>query len=164
MGDTFTLPDVRSSIIRNLQGCNQQQNTANLWRLKKQTQNKGNVNQKTDRLTSVYERALWSNLHLTIEMIKHFLVFYPYEHKYHNKTLMNSFSYLCSYVYINVEIWLLMKRYIQLWIHIDTQERKAWRGLPSWAFSWVFGEFLKFKSSSASLEKQSDFLRVKHAN
>ena len=164
MGDTFTPPDVRSSIIRTMQGCNQQQNTTNLWKLKKQTQNREIWIQNTDRILTVSDRAIRSNLHLNCEMIKHFLLFYSYEHKYHNKTLMNSFSYLCSYVYINVEMWLLMKRYIQRWIHIDTQEMEAWRGLPSWAFSWVFGEFLKFKSSSASLEKQSDFLRVKHTN
>ena len=29
---------------------------------------------------------------------------------------------------------------------------------PSLAFSGIFGEFSKFKSSSASLEKRSDFL------
>ena len=48
--------------------------------------------------------------------------------------------------------------------HRHREEGETWRGLPSWAFSWVFGEFSKFKSSSVGLEKQSDFLRVKHAN
>jgi hypothetical protein len=57
MGDTFTLPDVRSSIIRTMQGYNQQQNMANLWRLKKQTQIIEIWIQNTDRILTVYDRA-----------------------------------------------------------------------------------------------------------
>jgi hypothetical protein len=57
MGDTFTLPDVRSSIIRTMQGYHSHTNTADLWRLKKQTQNREIRSQKTDRLYSVSERA-----------------------------------------------------------------------------------------------------------
>ena len=56
-GDTFTLLDMRSSIIRNLQRCNQQQNTTNLWRLKKQTQIIEIWIQNTDRILTVYDRA-----------------------------------------------------------------------------------------------------------
>lgn len=135
LGNTFTLPDMRSSIIRTIQGCFQQQNTANLKRFEKEAQNREIWIQKTVKLFSVSDRVLWSNLHLTIKMIKQCLVFYPYEHKYHNKALMNSFSYLCSYVYINVEMWLLMKKYIQLWIHIDILERGKELGLPRvWHF------------------------------
>jgi hypothetical protein len=137
-GDTFTLPDVRSSIIRNLQGCNQQQNTANLWRLKKQTQNKGNANQKTDRIITVYDRALFtlpyadtviitghvarpdgyvlhgqvfkkSKLYPIIEMMP-FMVFYSYERKYHKLASMNIPGYQCSNIYIDVEKGALMNK------------------------------------------------------
>ena len=58
MGDTFTLPMVRSSIIRNLQGCNQYQNMPDLRRFRKQAQNIEIDTPKTDRLLSVYDRAL----------------------------------------------------------------------------------------------------------
>jgi len=140
MGDTFTLPDVRSSIIRNLQGCNQQQNTANLWRLKKEPQNKGNANQKTDRIITVYDRALFSlpyadmiisghtarpdgyvlhgqvfkksKLYPIIEMMP-FMVFYSYERKYHKLASMNIHGYQCSNIYIDVEKGTLMNKYIQ---------------------------------------------------
>lgn len=57
-GDTFTLLDVRSSIIHTMQGYSYHQNTAILWRLEKEAQNKENETQKTDRITSVYDRAL----------------------------------------------------------------------------------------------------------
>ena len=57
-GDTFTLLDVRSSIIRTMQGYSYHQNTAILWRLEKEAQNKENETQKTDRITSVYDRTL----------------------------------------------------------------------------------------------------------
>jgi hypothetical protein len=193
MGDTFTLPDVRSSIIRTIEGYHSHTNTDDSKRLEKEPQIIEIWIQNTDRILTVYDRAYHplpyadtviitgrvarpdgyvlhgqvfkkSNLYPIIEMEKHFLVYYSYERKYHKLASMQIHGYLCSYVYINVEMWSLMKRYIQRWIHIDTQEMEAWRGLPSWAFSWVFGEFLKFKSSSASLKKQSDFLRVKHAN
>ena len=57
MSDTFTLLDVRSSIIRTMQGHHNHTNTAILERLEKQPQNRGNENQKTDRIPTVYDRA-----------------------------------------------------------------------------------------------------------
>ena len=60
MSDTFTLLDVRSSIIRTIEGCNHYPNTAILWRIEKETQNRGNKNQKTDRINSDSDRALFS--------------------------------------------------------------------------------------------------------
>lgn len=62
-GDTFTLPDKRSSIICMIQRCNHYPNTANLERLQKQTQNKEIQQQKTDRMLSVYDRAYHSLLY-----------------------------------------------------------------------------------------------------
>jgi len=59
-GDTFTLPDMRSSIIRNLQGCNQYQNMPDLKRFRKQAQNIEIDTPKTDRLLSVSDRAVFS--------------------------------------------------------------------------------------------------------
>ena len=41
-----------------MQGYHSHTNTANLKRLEKEPQNKRNENQKTDRITSVYDRAL----------------------------------------------------------------------------------------------------------
>ena len=111
-GDTFTLPMVRSSIIRTMQGYSYHQNTANLWRLKNQPQNRGNDNQKTNRMPTVYNRAFWSFLHLIIEMIP-FLVYYSYERKYHNVASMNIPGYQCSNVYIDVEKGASMNKDIQ---------------------------------------------------
>ena len=59
-GDTFTLPDMRSSIIRNLQGCNQYQNMPDLRRFRKQAQNIEIDTPKTDRLLSVSDRAVFA--------------------------------------------------------------------------------------------------------
>lgn len=141
MGDTFTLSDTRSSIIRNLQGCNQQQNTAILERLKKQTQNREIWIQKTDRLLSVYDRALLAlpyadtviitghvsrpivstshvqvntkpKTYLIIEMVPH-LIYYSYATKYYNLTSMNIPGYQCSNIYIYVEKGALMNKDIQ---------------------------------------------------
>ena len=135
MSDTFTLPMVRSSIICTIEGCNHYPNTAILWRLEKEPQNKGNKNQKTDRTLSVSDRALFvllyadmiartdgyvlhgqvfkkSNLHLINEMIP-FLVYYSYATKYHKLASMNIPGYQCSNVYINVEKVALMNKDIQ---------------------------------------------------
>jgi hypothetical protein len=191
-GDTFTLPDVRSSIIRTIEGYHSHTNTDDSKRLEKEPQNVEIRTQNTDRILTVYDRALFtlpyadtviitgrdpytdglcytgrvfkkSNLYPIIEMVPH-PIYYSYATKYYNLTSMNIPGYQCSNIYIDVEKGALMNKWIQRWTHMDTQEMEAWRGLPSWAFSWVFGEFLKFKSNSASLKKQSDFLRVKHAN
>ena len=63
MGDTFTLSNTRSSIIRTMQGYHRYSNTANLRRLQKQTQNVEIQQQKTNRMLSVYERAYHSLLY-----------------------------------------------------------------------------------------------------
>ncbi|MDD4429690.1 MAG: hypothetical protein PHG64_15055 [Paludibacter sp.] len=60
MSDTFTLPDMRSLIIRNLQGCNQYPNMPDLRRLEKQAQIKEIDTPKTDRILSVYDRAIFT--------------------------------------------------------------------------------------------------------
>ena len=141
MGDTFTLPRGRSSIICNLQKWFHYQNTPNLRRLGKQTQIKEIETQKTDRILSVYDRALFvlpyadtviitghvsrpsvstshgqvntkPKTYLIIEMIP-FLVYYSYERKYHNRASMNIPGYRCSNVYINVEKGASMYKYIQ---------------------------------------------------
>lgn len=57
-GDTFTLLDVRSLIIRNLEGYQSHTNTTILKRLKNQTQNIEIDTPKTDRISSVYDRAI----------------------------------------------------------------------------------------------------------
>ena len=57
MGDTFTLPRGRSSIIRTIEGCNHYPNMAILGRLGKQTQIVEIDTPKTDRILSVYDRA-----------------------------------------------------------------------------------------------------------
>jgi len=57
-GDTLSLSDTRSLIIRNLQRCNHYQNTDNLKRLEKEPQNKGNETQETGKTLSVSDRAI----------------------------------------------------------------------------------------------------------
>ena len=59
-GDTFTLPMVRSSIIRTIQRYHSHKNTVNLKRLEKEAQNKEIQPPKTDRLLSVCDRALFA--------------------------------------------------------------------------------------------------------
>ena len=59
-GDTFTLPDMRSSIIRTMQGYHSHTNTNDLKRFRKQTQNIEIDTPKTDRLLSVSDRAVFS--------------------------------------------------------------------------------------------------------
>ena len=106
-GDTLPLPDKRSSIIRTIQGYHSHTNTANLKRLEKEAQNKKILPQKTDRILSIYDRAIWSFLHLIIEMIL-ILVYCSYATKYHKPSSMFIPSYQCSNVYINVEKGALM--------------------------------------------------------
>ena len=141
MGDTFTLPDMRSSIIRTMQGYHRYTNTVDLKSLEKEPQNKGNENQKTDRINSVYDRAILAlsyadtvifsghiarpgeyvlhvqvntkpKTYLIIEMIP-FLVYYSYARKYHLLSLMYNPGYQCTNMFINVEIWTSMDRHSQ---------------------------------------------------
>ena len=60
MGDTFTLLDMRSSIIRTIWRYHSHKNTANLRRFEKQAQIKEIDTPKTDRLLSVSDRALFA--------------------------------------------------------------------------------------------------------
>ena len=143
VGDTLPLPDKRSSIIRTMQGYQSHTNTDDLKRLEKEAQNKGNETQKTGRTLSVSDRALFvllyadmiarpgghtarpdgyvlhgqvfkkSNLHLNIEMEKHFLVYYSYERKYHKLASMNIPGYQCSNIYIDIEKGTLLNKDIQ---------------------------------------------------
>ena len=108
-GDTLPLPDKRSSIIRRMQGYNYHQNMANLWKLKNQPQNRGNDKQKTDRITDVYDRAIWSFLHLIIEMIL-ILVYCSYVTKNHKLSSVFVPGYQCSNIYINIEKGALMNK------------------------------------------------------
>ena len=141
VGDTFTLLDVRSSIIRTIEGYYRYTNTDDLKRLEKETQNRGIQNQKTDRINSVYDRAILAlsyadtvifsghiarpgeyvlhvqvntkpKTYLIIEMIP-FLVYCPYATKYHKLSSMFIPGYQCSNVYINVEKGTLMNKDIQ---------------------------------------------------
>jgi len=67
-GDTFTLPMMRSSIIRTIEGCNHYPNMAILGRLGKQTQIVEIDTPKTDRILSVYDRAYHSLLYADMIM------------------------------------------------------------------------------------------------
>jgi len=58
VGDTFTLPSKRSSIICTIEGYHRYPNTDDLKRLEKEPQNRGIQNQKTVRIITVYDRAL----------------------------------------------------------------------------------------------------------
>ena len=113
MSDTFTLPMMRSSIIRTIQGYHSHTNTDDLKRLEKEPQNRGIQNQNTDKMPSVYDRAVLSFLHLIIEMEEHFLVFYSYATKYHKLASMFIPGYQCSNIYINVEKGALVNKDIQ---------------------------------------------------
>ena len=59
-GDTFTLLDMRSSIIRTIQRYHSHKNTVNLKRFEKEAQINEIETQKTDRLLSVCDRALFA--------------------------------------------------------------------------------------------------------
>jgi len=134
-GNTFTLPEVRSSIIRTIWRYIHYPNTANLKRLEKEAQIKEIDTQKTDKLLSVCDRALLAlsyydmiirsdsfivrargvkkpKTYLIIEMIPH-LVFYSYATKYHKLSSMFVPGYQCSNIYINVEKGALMNKNIQ---------------------------------------------------
>jgi len=135
VGDTFTLPSKRSSIIRTMQGYHRYPNTDNLKRLEKEAQNIEIDTSKTDKMPSVYDRAILAlsyadtviftghilrpgnqkvkTVHLIIEMEEHFLGFYSYVTKYHKLSSMNIPGYQCSNVYINVEKVALMNKDIQ---------------------------------------------------
>ena len=56
--NTYTFLDMRSSIIRTIQGYHSHANTANLRRSEKQAQINKIDTQKTDKLFSIYDRAL----------------------------------------------------------------------------------------------------------
>jgi hypothetical protein len=135
MGDTFTLLDMRSSIIHTIWRYIYYPNMANLRRFEKQAQIKEIDTPKTDRLLSVSDRALFAlpyaimiawpggfvgraqgvkkpKTYLIIEIIP-FLVFYSYATKYHNRTSMFIPGYQCSNVYINVEKGASMNKDIQ---------------------------------------------------
>ena len=140
-GDTFTLPDMRSSIIRTMQGYQSHTNTDDLKRIEKEPQNRGIQNQNTDKINSVYVRALFALpyanmlfsghvlrpdgyvLHVQVntkpktylinEMEEHSLVFYSYATKYHKLASMFIYGYQCLNVYINVEKGALINKDIQ---------------------------------------------------
>lgn len=134
-GDTFTLPMVRSSIIRTIQRYIHYPNMPNLKRLEKQAQNIEIDTPKTDRLLSVSDRALFAlsyaimiawpgsfvgraqgvkkpKTYLIIE-ISSILVFYSYATKYHNLASMFIPDYQCSNVYIDIEKRASMNKDIQ---------------------------------------------------
>ena len=111
-GNTFTLLDMRSSIIRIIQRYHSHANTADLKRLEKEAQIKEIETQKTDRILSVCDRAFWPFLHLIIEMIP-ILVYCSYATKYHKLSSMFVPGYQCSNVYINVEKRALMNKDMQ---------------------------------------------------
>ena len=142
MSDTFTLLDMRSSIIRTIQGYHNHTNTANLKRFRKQAQIKEIDIPQTDRLLSVSDRAILAlpyadmiarpgghtarldgyvlhgqafkkpKTYLIIEMIP-ILVYYSYATKYHKLTSMFVPGYQCSNLYINVEKSASMNKDIQ---------------------------------------------------
>ena len=119
-GDTFTISNTRSSIIRTIGGCNHYQ--------------------KTDKIPSVYDRAVFTlpyadmiitdhtarsdgyvlhgqadtkpKTYPNIEMIP-ILVFYSYATKYHKLTSMFVPGYQCSNIYIDVEKGTLINKNIQ---------------------------------------------------
>ena len=112
MSDTFTLPMVRSSIIRTIQRYHSHTNTDNLKRLEKEAQINEIETQKTNKTLSVSDRAFWLFLYLIIE-ITSILVFYSYATKYHKLSSMFVPGYQCSNVYINVEKRASMNKDIQ---------------------------------------------------
>lgn len=96
--NTYTLLDMRSSIIRTIQGYHSHANTANLRRSEKQAQSaRGVKNLKT---------------YLIFEMLP-ILVYYSYERKYYKLTSMFIPGYQCPNVYINVEKSASMNKDIQ---------------------------------------------------
>ena len=142
-GDTFTLPMVRSSIIRTIWRYIHYPNMPNLRRFEKEAQIKEIETQKTDRLLSVCDRALFTLPYADMIITDHILrpdvsrpdvsrpsvfkkpktylnnemtpilVYYSYATKYHKLTSMNIPGYQCSNIYINVEKGALMNKDIQ---------------------------------------------------
>jgi len=140
-GDTFTLLDMRSSIIRILQRYQSHTNTADLKRLEKEAQIKEIDIPKTDRILSVSDRALYQHSQIPISVfqvnntktkmynhdnyailagktyliieITSILVFYSYATKYYKLASMFVPGYQCSNVYINVEKRASMNKDIQ---------------------------------------------------
>jgi len=133
--NTYTLLDMRSSIIRTIQGYHSHANTANLRRSEKQAQINEILTSKTDKLLSVCDRALLAlsyydmiirsdsfilrargvkklKTYLIFEMLP-ILVYYSYEQKYHKLTSMNIHSYQCSNIYIDNEKRASMNKDIQ---------------------------------------------------
>ncbi len=125
IGNTFTLSNTRSLIIRTIRRYNHYPNTANLRRSEKQAQINKIDTSKTVKTLSVSDRALfafsYSNIiarsngfvvrargvknlktYLIFEMLP-ILVYYSYATKYHNLASMFVPGYQCSNVYINVE-------------------------------------------------------------
>ena len=134
-GNTFTLSDTRSSIIRTIWRYIHYPNTANLKRLEKEAQIKEIDTQKTDKLLSVCNRALLAlsyydmiirsdsfivrargvkklKTYLIFEMLP-ILVYYSYERKYYKLTSMFIPDYQCSNVYIGIEKRASMNKDIQ---------------------------------------------------
>ena len=123
--NTYTLLDMRSSIIRTIQGYHSHANTTNLRRSEKQAQINEIDTQKTDKLLSICDRALLAlsyydiitrsdsftmrargvkklKTYLIFEMLP-ILVYYSYATKCHKLSSMFVPGYQCSNVYINVE-------------------------------------------------------------
>jgi hypothetical protein len=133
--NTYTLLDMRSSIIRTIQGYHSHANTANSRRSKKQAQINEIDTQKTNKLLSVCDRALLAlsyynvitrsdnfivraqgvkklKTYLIFEMLP-ILVYYSYEQKYHKLTSMFIPDYQCSNIYIDNEKRASMNKDIQ---------------------------------------------------
>ena len=133
--NTFTPLDMRSSIIRTIQGYHNHTNTANLRRSEKQAQINEIDTPKTNKLLSICDRALlafsYSNIiarsngfimrargvkklktYLIFEILP-ILVYYSYATKYYKLASMNIPGYQCPNVYINVEKSASMNKDIQ---------------------------------------------------
>ena len=133
--NTFTPLDMRSSIIRTIQGYHNHTNTANLRRSEKQAQINEIDTQKTNKLLSVCDRALfafsYSNIiarsngfvvrargvknlktYLIFEILP-ILIYYSYKRKYYKLTSMFIPNYQYSNIYIDNEKVALMNKDIQ---------------------------------------------------
>ena len=134
-GNTYTLLDMRSSIIRTIRRYIHYPNMPDLRRFEKQAQINKIQPTKTNKLLSVCDRALLTlsyydmiirsdsfimrargvkklKTYLIFEMLP-ILVYYSYEQKYHKLTSMNIHSYQCLNVYIVIEKGTLMNKDIQ---------------------------------------------------
>ncbi len=99
--NTFTLPKVRSSIIRMIRRYIHYQNTTNLKRLEKEPQIKEIQQQKTVKILSISDRTFWSNLHLKNEIMLSWL----------SSMFVHGYQY--PNVYINIKKLVLMNKDIQ---------------------------------------------------